>query len=164
MRPKCEDFLRIDVRKIDFQRMAGWQYPEPDGIAVYATPDRVHVIHGYADVHVQVLHTRCYYGGLRPWFLCPQCGDRRAVLYDTREGDFGCRRCMRLTYECQTEDVFDRLRRKEHKLAARLGPYWMKPKWMRWSTYDRIIWLRANAEHKALLTAVREFGLGGELG
>jgi hypothetical protein len=56
------------------------------------------------DYKVNLLTTRCYFGGVRYWFKCPlsksgvPCGRRVGVLY--KDGDyFGCRHCHNLTYE-----------------------------------------------------------------
>jgi hypothetical protein len=41
--------------------------------------------------------TRCTLGGSRPWFVCPGCGTRRAVLFCIG-GVFRCRVCHDLAY------------------------------------------------------------------
>lgn len=50
-------------------------------------------------------------GGTRPWFVCPDCGQRCAKLYfDNR---FKCRTCTGLMYYCQRVD-------ERHRLLARM--------------------------------------------
>jgi hypothetical protein len=53
-----------------------------------------------------VTWTRCHFGGVRPWFVCPAerggvpCGRRCRVLYRPFGASvFACRRCFGLTYE-----------------------------------------------------------------
>lgn len=93
--------------------------------------------------------TPCTYGGSRPWFLCPDCGRRVALLYLGRHGRFACRHCLRLNYKCQRESGHDRLIRRAEAIRRRLG--WppgianagaTKPGKMQWRTYWRLV-----AEH-----------------
>lgn len=46
---------------------------------------------------VPILRTVCNYGGRRPWFGCPNCTARVALLY-MRRGGFYCRRCAQVAY------------------------------------------------------------------
>lgn len=147
-RPLCEDFRRLSIRCIDFRPVApAWQYP--DGIAVSAARDYVRVVHGPADLRVEVEHTLCTYGGTRPWWLCPRCLRRCGIIYGlTSDGGFGCRKCLKLGYSSDVEDQFQRLDRKLRALHAKLGEVgknivgferWTfiaeRPKRMRLSTY-----------------------------
>jgi hypothetical protein len=97
---------------------------------------------------VPVVRTRCNYGGTRPWFLCPTCDDRRAVLHAPPAGGrFGCRRCLGLLYLSECEDAFGRailkLRRIEQQVCEpNLGivgtaPVANKIRWQHWRTFDR---------------------------
>jgi len=93
---------------------------------------------------VPITWTPCYYGGRRPWFLCPNCGRRAAKLY-LRWERFLCRSCNRLSYECQRESLMDRLIRRCGKRKERLGggpafidPFPEKPKGMRFMTWLRL--------------------------
>jgi hypothetical protein len=82
--------------------------------------------------------TLCHYGGQRPWFRCPGCQRRVAVLcgYDTL---FLCRHCYRLPYTSQYETRLDRLSRKLRKLQDRIGhQYSRKPKGVHWRTWERL--------------------------
>jgi hypothetical protein len=90
--------------------------------------------------------TPCHSGGQRPWFLCPGCQRRVAVLcgYDRL---FLCRHCYRLPYTSQHETRLDRLYRKLRKLQERLdGQYARKPKGMHWRTWERLRDQALNAE------------------
>jgi hypothetical protein len=94
-----------------------------------------------------------HYGGARPWWRCPRCGQRRAVLYGVAsDGKFGCigrhpnrpeHRCMDLAYYTKAEDRIGRLWRKQRKLEARqlenrTGMCHVKPKGMHWSTFNAL--------------------------
>lgn len=83
--------------------------------------------------------TACHFGGKRPWFLCPICGKRAAVLYGIEV--YACRHCLNLAYTCQREGKLDRAIRRREKIKDRLG--WngiirFKPKGMHWRTYERL--------------------------
>ncbi|NLF50561.1 MAG: hypothetical protein GX577_05445 [Leptolinea sp.] len=89
--------------------------------------------------------TVCNYGGTRPWFLCPNCGKRVAVLYGAGKL-FLCRHCYGLTYSSQQEGVVDRILRRQRKIRTRLGaaddlvsPILFKPKGMHQKTFDRLL-------------------------
>jgi hypothetical protein len=88
-------------------------------------------------------HTPCRYGGKRPWFLCPRCSRRVAVL--ALDGKwFWCRHCYQLPYASQQEGLIDRLWSQIRKLGQSVGaksdesPWmWQKPKGMHWETFER---------------------------
>lgn len=51
------------------------------------------------DYRVRFDYTTCHFGGVRPWFLCPECGERRGKLYRPLEAPaFACRECYDLGY------------------------------------------------------------------
>lgn len=85
----------------------------------------------------------CRFGGSRPWFLCPCCGNRRAVLYVVHDVAM-CVRCGRISYSTQALSKFDRSWHRTRKIEARLGcadsqcmlP--TKPKGMHWDTFSRL--------------------------
>jgi hypothetical protein len=99
--------------------------------------------------------TACRYGGSRPWFLCPRanCGRRVALLF--WDAGFACRQCLGLAYECQREQLVDRLARRVAKIKRRLGPddpvANQKPKQMHLSTYRRLISEIDASEERAAL-------------
>lgn len=96
---------------------------------------------------VAVEWTPCHYGGSRPWFNCPGCARRVALLY--LHGDrlrFRCRKCLRLLYESQRESDADRARRCANKIRRRLRlnlwpgePEHGRPKGMHHTTYGRLL-------------------------
>lgn len=88
--------------------------------------------------HVYLDFSPCNYGWRRPWFLCPGCGRRVAVLACVW-GYFRCRHCQRIKYSSQLEPRLQRAQRKVDKLRARLGEKeWLKPKRMHQKTFDRL--------------------------
>lgn len=89
--------------------------------------------------------TKCNYGGVRPWFICPGagCGRRVGKLYMVGML-FRCRHCHDLAYDCQRETRQDRIVRRVQKIRMQLGgtadtfsPFPWKPKGMHWKTYWR---------------------------
>ena len=86
---------------------------------------------------ILVTRTRCRFGGSRPWFRCPECSRRVAVLYH-RGGRFACRSCQRIAYLCQSEDSIGRAWRRQHKVEAKLGEDGVRPKGMHSTTYARL--------------------------
>jgi hypothetical protein len=110
--------------------------------------------------------TPCHYGGQRPWFRCPGCQRRVAVLCGYGRF-FLCRHCYRLPYASQCETALNRGYRKTRKIRTRLGAShnlmesiwpWNKPKGMHWRTWER---LRVQEEraHRLMLA---ELGLALE--
>jgi hypothetical protein len=88
--------------------------------------------------------TSCHYGGQRPWFFCPSCGCRVAVLYLLGQS-LACRHCGGLTYASRNENVWFRAIRRAHKIRVRLGgkpnsflPLSPRPKGMHRATYYRL--------------------------
>lgn len=100
-----------------------------------------------------VLRTACRFGGGRPWFSCPRCNRRVAVLY-LRVG-FNCRVCSQVAYTSQSEDALARNWRRQRKAEAKLGENWRRPKGMHLVTYDRLrsAIMRCEQEREAALYA-----------
>lgn len=92
---------------------------------------------------VPLTWTPCHYGGERPWFVCPGCERRVAVLYGGKR--FRCRHCRRLVYESTREQETSRYLHKAQQIRTKLGgsasiyePFPIKPKGMHWRTYQRL--------------------------
>jgi hypothetical protein len=88
--------------------------------------------------------TDCHYGGARPWFICPGCGERTGKLY-LGGRRFFCRRCCGLVYQSQQESPRDRALHRAQQIRHRLGgsgsmaqPFPAKPPRMHWRTYRRL--------------------------
>lgn len=155
-RAKAEQLQRVDVR--EWARRGylrgpcsfSWSWNrggEPSGsigVAVHG-PDALTLRYTFTvdkvarDVaeRLTVVNTPCAYGGARPWFSCPRCARRVALLY-LRGGYFACRLCKRVAYSSQSDDDLDRLWRRQGKIEKRLGANWQRPKGMRLRTYDRL--------------------------
>lgn len=155
-KPYCEDYLQLDIRKIaragrlEPEQLFSWQWTRRHGsssniiIRVYEN-DSVELIYnvksdGEDSKHIEdcidIEWTNCHYGGQRPWWVCPDCGRRVAVLYGGEY--FRCRKCYALAYACQSETQHDRLLRKTHKFKHKLGEHLTRPKGMHWGTYERL--------------------------
>lgn len=87
---------------------------------------------------VPIVTTRCNFGSSRPWFACPLCRERVAILY-LRRGGFYCRPCAKVGYYSQSEDACGRAWRKQRKAEAKLDPNWQRPKGMHHSTRERLL-------------------------
>ncbi len=104
--------------------------------------------------------TECHFGGKRKWFVCPDCGSRREILY-SHKNLFICRKCADLSYQCQHEQPLDRhyrqARKVRHKLVTDIGkgtslefnpdnlshnPLF-KPKGMHQRTFDKLRYKQA---------------------
>jgi hypothetical protein len=91
---------------------------------------------------IELDRTRCNYGGARPWFRCPRCWRRVAIIY--LYGWPSCRACARLVYPSQSEDECGRSWRRTRKLEDRLSGgasqwNWRRPRKMRRKTFERLV-------------------------
>ena len=128
--------------------------------------------------------TRPHLGGVRWWIRC-RCWRRVAKIYKPPGAHlFRCRECYRLSYASRNESAEWRAFRRLKKLSLRLDPLGdvapieyldgysppLKPKGMRWRTYDRLVraaeFHAANYRHFSLvkLTALLSRPLPGSLG
>jgi hypothetical protein len=108
--------------------------------------------------------TPCTLGGSRPWFCCPTCSKRVAVLYG-KGRLFACRHCKGLAYASQRESSSDRANRRVDRIRKQLG--WPagifngqggKPKGMHWRTYVQLA-----AEHGLLVDTILQ-GIAQQFG
>lgn len=110
---------------------------------------------------VDLERTSCHFGGTRTWFRCPKCKRRVAKLYGGAA--FYCRQCHNLAYRSQAETYADRCYRRANKLREKLGcepgaySFLIKPKWMRWPTFERISQEVEALEKAGLLAAMERF-------
>lgn len=184
-RRKCEHLLHLDIRilarggRLRPKTYWNWRWTlggEPSGdITTVTTNDQVRFLYSVTpdggtrqamDYTAWIDRTPCRYGGSRPWFRCPRCGRRRAVLYGVAsDGQFGCRGCLRLGYASEAEDALDRLYRRRRKLESRLDEDRRKPKWMRWRTYTKartkLDHLEQRIDHAFCLKAMAILRLNG---
>lgn len=48
---------------------------------------------------IQIKYSKCNFGGSRPWFVCPGCGNRKGTLFCPNAGSqYLCRDCHGLRY------------------------------------------------------------------
>lgn len=114
---------------------------------------------------VMIETTECNYGGERPWFLCPHCGSRRAVLFSV-DGRFRCRACHGIVYSSTRETEDDRLARRALEIQKRLGGHKYgtiydpgpKPPHMHWATYERICEELSDLNMLTLCSFMARFG------
>ncbi|MDE2156893.1 MAG: hypothetical protein KGJ32_13535, partial [Xanthomonadaceae bacterium] len=154
---RIESLHRLDVRELQRRGMllAGqscewaWSRNGQRSGAVGATvsADAVTLDYCHGDkgeakrVVLYLQRTPCQYGGHRPWFTCPRCSRRVAVVC-MAAAIWGCRYCLRVRYQSQSEDPIQRTWRRSRKIDARLAggedrPHG-KPAGMRWATFDRL--------------------------
>lgn len=158
-----------------------WGWTDGGTVVLTAEPDGVRLAYRYRGAGVggeaepwrevvEVLPldwTPCNYGGRRPWWRCPGCGRRVAILYGGAL--FRCRGCARLAYPSQNENEADRALRRVEKIRQRMGGTagWgsrlpPRPKGMHRRTYERL-WWKADAADWAVLRHLAA-RLGLELG
>lgn len=173
--------LTVDVRRLhregclSAQYRLTWQWSTGATIGLETSPDEVTLTYRYKDregdwrdvnQRVAITRTPCHYGGSRPWFACPRCRERVAILYLWNVPV--CRKCARLVYLSQVEDPIDRSWRRSRKIAKRLGQdadAWMaprRPKGMRLATFERLReqwWAEEQLRDEMLAAFVGRLGL-----
>lgn len=159
------ELLRFDG---EFQwHLAGFERP----VSFTAAGNGIMICHRdrlncWIEYLIPVEHTDCHIKGSRPWFSCPECGRRAALLYSKLAGKFACRKCQRLAYPSQSEAVGDRAHRAANNIRRRLGwkvgtanPEGDKPKWMHWSTFEKLHTRHAKAAQAAWMDTARGLGM-----
>ena len=106
----------------------------------------------YVNTVVTLDRTDCHLGGERPWFRCPKCVARVAILYLGDNG-FTCRRCSDLAYTSQKLSPSRRHMRNAQWIREQLGgsgslfePFPKKPKGMHWQRYYKLYMKATQAE------------------
>ena len=127
-KPKAEHLLSLDIRTIHKDT------PLREGQFLYIShPDAT------SGVNISLAWTALNYGGQRPWFICPGCGERVAILY-LYSHQFLCRECHGITYSSRCEGTLDILLGREGKIFEKLGrQLFSKPKWMHQKTFGGIL-------------------------
>lgn len=130
-----------------------FRHGHPAGsIGIYSDPCDFALLLDYETGHpprairerVPLTYTVCHFGGDRPWFRCPACGQRCAVLWGRVR--FLCRLCQGVAYASQNESASDRAIRRVHEIRAKLKvdgaiPIWLirRPRYMRHDRYRALI-------------------------
>jgi hypothetical protein len=105
---------------------------------------------GSLDQEIHMVPRKCHFGGHQWFFICPDTRRRAMVLWKPPGARYFCCRQRwgrQVAYASQFMTPVDRAQRGKAKINSRLcaiGGYdpdkWdlpPKPKWMRWSTYNR---------------------------
>lgn len=160
-----EDYRSIDIRRWHRERLLipnqsfsrQWisDGEVASSISVRVEKNKIYLIYrqrnhdkNWVDKHypIYLAWTSCNYGNSRPWFLCPICGRRVAILYSGKI--FACRQCYQLAYPSQRETFPFRAARQVDKIRERLN--WesrclnscgLKPKGMHTTTFKRLLTL-----------------------
>lgn len=172
-RPTIEELCSLDIRLLKRRGMLQpgrstrltWSRGEQSAGAVWAVGEGDALVLVYCvrvdsgawedrRNRIALTWTEPPYGGQRPWFLCPACTRRVAVLYNGGQG-FVCRHCTRRPYGSQGETPQERSIRKVCTMRTRLGVghnltqpinAWQKPKGMHWRTFARLVAQEAHAQ------------------
>jgi hypothetical protein len=136
---------------------------KPGGIELFYGISRNRQPLKFVHNEVPLSWSLCNYGSERPWFICPGCCRRAAMLY-LGKTHFLCRRCQDLAYPSQRQDQYERLMYKAKKIYKRLGvksqdDLWHapKPKGMHRATYTKLIKQAEELEYesdRAALSAI----------
>ncbi|MCE1226866.1 MAG: hypothetical protein LWW87_10330 [Geobacteraceae bacterium] len=171
-----EQQLRIDIRYLKKNRMLepgsytlAWSYGDEETSArasLVVAEQKMVVACNWKDGEtglpqrmdrlIRLSETPCRYGGTRKWFICPQCGNRMAVLV-LLPPSIGCRHCRNLSYASQSESISYRALRRRNKIARRLerdeyfGEMLTRPKGMHWQTYYRLCGEHDDADMRSML-------------
>jgi hypothetical protein len=138
---------RVDIRAI--RRELGPAVLTARSLTVTTT----HGVH-----HLELEHVpRPPFGGVRAYLRCPQCDRRADILYLVRH--WACRTCHGLAHWSEAITPMQRRVRRLVRLRERMGQapggsimgeMPVKPKRMRWRTYERLAveFGRLSAEHR----------------
>ncbi len=124
-KPKAEHLPKVDIRTLPERRTLR------EGQTIFLTiPDSAY------GVRVHLTFTELTYGGQRPWFVCPACAGRVAILY-LYDQEYKCGQCHDVTYITRCEhQPLDTMVRKERALLAKFkGAFPFKPKYMHMTAY-----------------------------
>ncbi len=101
-----EKYPRLDVRHLTREGLLDGahriEWSDGSAAELETNDDGLTIVHrtaGYPrelDDELRLTWTPCNFGGSRPWFVCPKCGTRAAVL--SAFPRFRCRACHPLVY------------------------------------------------------------------
>jgi hypothetical protein len=135
---------------------------------VYSAPDRETGEKKQFDYPITLESTKPHFGGFRWWFRCPYTHRRVAKLYKFNGIEKFCARTAirpKPTYASQRVSGHDRvlarqwaIRRKLNDPGCLLDPL-MKPKWMRWKTFQKWDELNSRLDLMDAGYIMRRFGM-----
>jgi len=158
-KPKSEQSCKIDIRYMNKNGMlqAGvtstwaWSYANKSlgDVSITSLGSKLTIQQNNkpqsSAQHISLTWTACNYGGQRPWFLCPVCKRRAAILFWASEF-FSCSHCNDITYYSRCESPLNRLLRKKRKIQKRISSddgwglgFFYRPKGMHKKTFERLI-------------------------
>ncbi len=150
-----DDLERVDIR----EEARAWPLEPGEQIGLPAWDGLQ-----WTRVWVALSFTPCHFGGARPWFNCPGCGRRVAILYHRRQW-WLCRTCLDLAFSSSQEGELDRAIRRVRKLRGRLDgsetifdPWPRRPPGMHWHTYWKLTAALQVATAKAIAHTARPNG------
>jgi hypothetical protein len=176
---KTTSTLRIDIHQLYRKGFLSstykltWGWKNGSTVVLVTSPQSIALHYRYrylggnwndVEQRVAITRTTCHFGKDRPWFLCPNCHKRVAMLYI--ETVPLCRKCAGLVYHSQSDDAIGRswrrTRKIERKLAAGAETWnYFRPKGMRQATYERLLAARAAEkqwrDREFVAIALREF-------
>jgi len=127
-KPKAEYLPQVDIRAIHRDT------PLMEGASIYISHPATE-----SGVSIGLTWTELNYGGKRPWFICPSCGSRVAILYVSSR-QLLCRECHDVTYSSRCEGTMDTLLRRERRLLEKLGgSLYPKPRGMHMKTRTHLL-------------------------
>jgi hypothetical protein len=179
-----EDSMSLDIRRLGRAgalapgRSCIWQWTVNDrvqsSIRIEAEAWQVTLAYSYTPRDrpaeaiwpiVALETTPCTLGGARPWFRCPACARRVAVIYGL-ERLFACRRCKGLAYASQAEAADDRALCSAGRIRKKLG--WVpgiahghgpKPAGMHWLNFYRLCARHDSLVQVSFAGTVKKVGL-----
>lgn len=173
---KAENCRKIDVREwqrfgcLEPSACGTWYFGDRASVDYSSEADAVVLRHDLAgramEQRVPITRTACHYGGERPWFVCPSCTRRAALLYLRSGAGFGCRRCSTVAYASQREDAITRSWRRQGKIERRLGVHHTRLDGMRQTTHVALLDQIVHCEEqraKALVVALKRLRPGFRL-
>ena len=113
-RRKTSDCRQLDVRQLQrdgllVSQQFRFHWAEFDAaVNVAVGEDRINLSYrdrlagGVTIYSIPIERTPCHLDGDRPWFACPTCTRRVAILYSHKAGKFACRTCHGLAYLSQS--------------------------------------------------------------
>lgn len=166
---RCEDHRQIDIRRLardgwlHGHHAMRWGWSSGAWIDLRTGPDVVAVAYRYrrnggdwvsVDQAISIVRTSVGYGSRgRPWFACPVCRRRCAILYLVA-GPV-CRLCGDLRYASQSDGETNRSWGRTYKIEAKLSDdaQWnfQKPRYMHWKTFNKLC--EAHSRESALRDA-----------
>ena len=102
------------------------------------------------DYKIDLTTTACNYGGIRYWFICPHCGDRKTILFYNKV--LACRQCIGNNYKSLTHTktdsfyYFEQAKQVARKVDSTFdwggwignGVFPKRPKHMHYETYFKL--------------------------